>query len=657
MAALPAHTPPRLPRERESGCVEYKRQLLTSSRWRFEQLVSQCKWRLAEGEGRCTYFVGVDDDGDAIGLAPAPLAASLATLRAMAAQLGCVARVAAVVPGRAPGCSFARVVIARARAPCLAATPVRLALAGAAGAGKSTLLACIALRRLDDGAGAARAAVAAHPHELLSGRTSALRHHRVSYDADSAVTLLELPCAGAFARTALFGLCAAAPHAALLCCRAGAAVPPAAAQHLAAALARGLPTVALLTRCDQAHCGDADAAPLRALLAAAAAAAAAAAHALLGAATSHGIDADGAAPLVRDAREATALAAALCARMPRAADAAPPFLPLLFPVIRLSCVAGEGLPALHALLAALAPPDDAHHASTCPASPFVFHVEALLAVAGAGIVAAGVCGGGGCARGARLSLGPLGRRGVFAPVRVASIHASACDVAALRSGQAATLALRECADGEEEDDADADALSSHDDDDAVADADAVAEDAVARAPRAGGLLARALAQRKGLVLLPRAPRPAAVWSFEALLAPLLAHSPGGGALRGALAAGCLPPGACAACMVHCGSVRQAARLLSLSPSQDAAPAAAALRVRAAAAAAVLAGAGAAQPDTCAAAAAEAPPPPALSARLVFAHRPQWLCAGAPLLLADSSAGGALLAAGLVTATHTAAGAP
>jgi hypothetical protein len=140
---------------------------------------------------------------------------------------------------------------------------------------------------------------------------------------------------------------------------------------------------------------------------------------------------------------------------------------------------------------------------------------------------------------------------------------------------------------------------------------------------------------------PGAPPPRAVWTFDAVLVPLDPRRAGGGggALRAALAAQLLSPGGASAaphCAVHCGSVRQEARLVALAPASPELAAShrvACLRVRAAAAAAVLEGA---PPPA---------PPPALAARLAFAHRPQWLAPGAPLLMADAT--GALVASGLV----------
>ena len=52
--------------EREEGNTEYKRQLANPSPERFEELVSQLKWRLGEGQGEAIYEIGVADDGSKI---------------------------------------------------------------------------------------------------------------------------------------------------------------------------------------------------------------------------------------------------------------------------------------------------------------------------------------------------------------------------------------------------------------------------------------------------------------------------------------------------------------------------------------------------------------------------------------------------------------
>ncbi len=49
--------------EVEEGNVEYKRYLINLDENRLEQLSTQMKWRLAEGNNEAIYYLGVDDDG------------------------------------------------------------------------------------------------------------------------------------------------------------------------------------------------------------------------------------------------------------------------------------------------------------------------------------------------------------------------------------------------------------------------------------------------------------------------------------------------------------------------------------------------------------------------------------------------------------------
>lgn len=49
--------------EIEEGNIEYKRYLINLDKIRFEQLLTQMKWRLMEGENEAIYYLGVNDDG------------------------------------------------------------------------------------------------------------------------------------------------------------------------------------------------------------------------------------------------------------------------------------------------------------------------------------------------------------------------------------------------------------------------------------------------------------------------------------------------------------------------------------------------------------------------------------------------------------------
>jgi GTPase len=52
-----------LGQEVEEGNVEYKLKLIDPTPERFQQLVSQLKWRLTEGQGEALYEIGVEDNG------------------------------------------------------------------------------------------------------------------------------------------------------------------------------------------------------------------------------------------------------------------------------------------------------------------------------------------------------------------------------------------------------------------------------------------------------------------------------------------------------------------------------------------------------------------------------------------------------------------
>ncbi len=73
--------------EPQEGKIEYKLKLVNLSPSRFNHLVTQMKWRLAEGEGEAVYELGVSDNGLLMGLSDDELAESLKSLEAMAHEV------------------------------------------------------------------------------------------------------------------------------------------------------------------------------------------------------------------------------------------------------------------------------------------------------------------------------------------------------------------------------------------------------------------------------------------------------------------------------------------------------------------------------------------------------------------------------------------
>eukprot|EP00198_Chlamydomonas_reinhardtii_P007126 XP_001696462.1 GTP binding protein [Chlamydomonas reinhardtii] len=247
------HTVTCLEQEDGEGNVEYKYRIKDPHPVRLQQLITQLKYRLSEGNGECFYYIGVEDNGYPKGLEPADLDGSIATLQHMAASLGACVSLEA--------CH----------------TDLRIAVAGSVEAGKSTLVAVLSTGSdgrplLDNGRGLARMAVFRHKHEMQSGRTSSICHQLLGYDADGRVINYATPAATAltpaeitgaaakvltfldmgghekYLKTALYGMTALLPDYSLLCVCAAAGLGRVAREHLAVAVALEVPVAVIITK-------------------------------------------------------------------------------------------------------------------------------------------------------------------------------------------------------------------------------------------------------------------------------------------------------------------------------------------------------------------------------------------------------------------------
>ena len=77
-----------LEKESDVGNVEYKLKLQKYDPNRIEELASQMRFRLFEGQGEAFYYIGVTDDGVPEGLPVVDLEDSLSTLQEVAAIAG-----------------------------------------------------------------------------------------------------------------------------------------------------------------------------------------------------------------------------------------------------------------------------------------------------------------------------------------------------------------------------------------------------------------------------------------------------------------------------------------------------------------------------------------------------------------------------------------
>lgn len=172
--------------EIEEGNNEYKFKLTDLSDDQFIHRITQLNWRLNEGGDEAVYEIGVEDDGNPLGLSSEDLEESLANLKRMADTVGCDMTVQQFRKGEVG--ITAKVLLRRTERLLVTPVHVQVAVAGPADTGKSTLIAVLSSGNgLDNGKGLARTQIFKHNHEVMSGRTSSNTQHNLYFGADGAV--------------------------------------------------------------------------------------------------------------------------------------------------------------------------------------------------------------------------------------------------------------------------------------------------------------------------------------------------------------------------------------------------------------------------------------------------------------------------------------
>ncbi|RUS32215.1 GTP binding protein 1 [Jimgerdemannia flammicorona] len=290
-----ASLPPEVDNE---GNIEYKLKLVDPSPERFEHLVTQLKWRLAEGGGEAMYEIGVSDDGSFVGLSNDDMTASIDTLRRMAsfldADVSIIREVTVEQPpttintttGNAssrydltkelishPGNKVVEALIRRRLKEDQQFMEIRVAIVGGQDAGKSTLLGSLTHGVKDNGRGRARLNLFRHRHEIETGRTSSISHEIIGYDSagtlvnyattnistweqicessSKIITFLDTCGHPRYLRTTIAGLTGHAPDYACLIVSANAGgVPDMTREHFALAVMLAVPVFVVVTKID-----------------------------------------------------------------------------------------------------------------------------------------------------------------------------------------------------------------------------------------------------------------------------------------------------------------------------------------------------------------------------------------------------------------------
>lgn len=167
--------------EIEEGNIEYKRKLDDSiNDFRFQQLTSQLKWRINEGEGTAKYYIGVDDDGTIYGLDRTGVKMAVKVIKKMSKQID--AKIVDLEHQNVDKKHYIIVTIQKSVDFNKQLTEFRVAFVGNTGAGKSSLMSVLTYGKLDNGDGSARLSLFNHKHEVYSGKTSSVSTEIIGFD-------------------------------------------------------------------------------------------------------------------------------------------------------------------------------------------------------------------------------------------------------------------------------------------------------------------------------------------------------------------------------------------------------------------------------------------------------------------------------------------
>jgi elongation factor 1-alpha len=121
------------------GKTEYKLKLINKSKERIQGLITQMKFRLREGNGTCFYEIGLEDNGNPLGLNEEELKQSIDTIYLMTQEIGAQMDIMNFFEGKQG--LIAEVMITKSNSSeSKMSLELRIGLIGEEGAGKSTLV-------------------------------------------------------------------------------------------------------------------------------------------------------------------------------------------------------------------------------------------------------------------------------------------------------------------------------------------------------------------------------------------------------------------------------------------------------------------------------------------------------------------------------------
>lgn len=171
------------PPENDEGNIEYKRHLWsnelksfdTQYNIRFQQLITQMKYRLGEGNGIAVYYIGIEDDGSIYDITKEERHKSIIVIKKM------VLHINAVIDSIIFNKNYVKIVI-KDKLKLGTIPEKRILLLGDTESGKTTFLAYIIKNKLDTDSCKARLYILNHKHEIENGKTTSFNCQYRDYE-------------------------------------------------------------------------------------------------------------------------------------------------------------------------------------------------------------------------------------------------------------------------------------------------------------------------------------------------------------------------------------------------------------------------------------------------------------------------------------------
>jgi GTPase len=256
--------------EIEDGNIEYKSSLLNVDNERKENLITQMRRRCIEGNGECVYILGVEDNGVMTGLTDNEYDETIQNIKILANKNNYFITLLSKKETEYEN-KFVYEVLIREKNDDKY-IDIKVAVAGGVDSGKTTLVGCLISGEKDNGRGLARSHVFVYPHELQTGRTSAISHQIIGYDhegkivnyqglgklswqeivqkSSKIISILDLAGHEKYLKTTILGLTSSFPDVCMIIVDANNGIKPMTKEHILLCVTLKIPFIIVVTKID-----------------------------------------------------------------------------------------------------------------------------------------------------------------------------------------------------------------------------------------------------------------------------------------------------------------------------------------------------------------------------------------------------------------------